>query len=66
MWFFVQCHVGLTIYQLSDLLQSKKEKMVALLGEGCSTVTQPIAHATPLWNLALVWNLFYHHLDCQL
>jgi ABC-type branched-subunit amino acid transport system substrate-binding protein len=48
-----KCDVGRTIYQLADLLQPKKEKLVALLGEGCSTVTQPIAHATPLWNLAL-------------
>jgi ABC-type branched-subunit amino acid transport system substrate-binding protein len=48
-----KCHEGLAIYQLSNLLQSKKEKMVALLGGGCSTVTQCIAHATPLWNLVL-------------
>ena len=52
--FLLQCDVGLAIYELSNLLQAGKETMVALIGEGCSTATQPIARATPLWNLVLV------------
>ena len=39
---------------MNQLLTSPKAKMIALVGEACSPVTQPLAATTQLWNVPLV------------
>ncbi|XP_062518966.1 gamma-aminobutyric acid type B receptor subunit 2-like [Corticium candelabrum] len=48
-----KCDVGLTLYQMNQLLTSSKANMIALVGEACSPVTQPLSATTQLWNVPL-------------
>ncbi|XP_062508791.1 gamma-aminobutyric acid type B receptor subunit 1-like [Corticium candelabrum] len=46
-----QCNVGLALYQMNRLVTASKEIKIALLGEACSPVTQPLAATSSYWNI---------------
>ena len=56
-FFVLQCNAGLALYQMNRLLTASNETKLALLGEACSHVTQPLAATSHFWNIPQAYQM---------